>query len=379
MSPAAAHLSPAKKAIFALVALGLLALIGEGAARLAEWRKPPLQRSLPLPSPEPDETRQAHARQLHIEHRQRGVPLVEDAEQGWSLPLGRTLKLGETSYRTNSLGLRGAELGPRAPGELRLLTLGDSSIYGLAVPEERVFGAVAASLLGEAWQRPVLAVNGGVPGHDSQQSLSRLKSMGAVVDPEWVVIGNLWSDIFARAKRQGLQLEEAAETTQGILRHLAAYRLTRRALSPWLTSRQVRFIRSHADIGDLQGDDPSRVLLADYLRNLEGLARQAEALDALPVFLVLPAPMDLDPAPLPATVLAFREALRQVAAAHDAPLVDGPAYFAAHGANMAFWNDQVHPSVEGHALLGMALAAALLRNPPAGRQADPHSAATGER
>ena len=69
--------------------------------------------------------------------------------------------------------------------------------------------------------------------------------------------------------------------------------------------------------------------------------------------------MDLEPGFIPESILVYREGMRQVARAHGAPLVDGPAYFQEKGASVAFFRDQVHPSRLGHHLLGAALAGTL--------------------
>ena len=101
------------------------------------------------------------------------------------------------------------------------------------------------------------------------------------------------------------------------------------------------------------------MLLSEYIQNLKRLTRQIKALGAKPAFLILPAPMDLDPVPPPEAVLAYREAMRQAAAAADAPLVDGPALFVERGVDIGYWTDQVHPDRPGHLLLGEGLYDAL--------------------
>jgi len=342
--------------LWSALVLAFVLASAEGLARLAgPWLLPPTERVMPVAAPGWTQDFQNQA----LADRERlgahpPIPLAEDADRGWILPRSVQLDLGGISYRTNELGLRGPPVRPRPAGTERLLTLGDSSIFGDEVAEAAVFGNVAATRLAATWGRPVEAVNGGVPGHTSTQSLRNLEELGSKIQPTWVVIGNLWSDVY-RNDRGGPGSQPAVvRDTRGGLQHLAAYQLLRYALSPWLRSAKVRFI---ARRGDVAADaSQARVPLHDYIANLEAMATRSDALGARPVFLVLAAPMDLDRVPPPELVEEYREGMRQVADRHDAPLLDGPALFREHGATAGYFVDQVHPSDYGHALLGNGLA-----------------------
>ena len=85
--------------------------------------------------------------------------------------------------RVNTLALRGPELAEKQPNEIRLMTLGDSSVFGFGVEEADVFGAVAASYLSSEWARPVVPVNGGTPGYTSVQALHTLQDVGRHARP----------------------------------------------------------------------------------------------------------------------------------------------------------------------------------------------------
>jgi lysophospholipase L1-like esterase len=163
----------------------------------------------------------------------------------------------------------------------------------------------------------------------------------------------LWSDLV----RQGLAPRITPPS------RWATYRVGVLLLSPWLTARKVKFLDQKGDVGDL-GDESSRVGLREYRRNLLLLAERAKAGGARPAFLLLPAPMDLDAAVPPETVVAYRATMRSVAAELGAPLVDGEALVDARSATLAWWDDQVHPSALGHKELGVALAEALAPHRP---------------
>jgi lysophospholipase L1-like esterase len=173
-----------------------------------------------------------------------------------------------------------------------------------------------------------------------------LEKVGPAIGPHWVVIANFWSDV-VRAD------DWRAPPTE--LRRSALYRVTRQLLSPWLAARKVRWIASREDVHGAH-----RMPVDRYAAALRDLGERARAMGAEPVYLVLPAPMDLDRVPPPDAVLEYRAAMRAVAEGLGAPLVDGPAAFAAAHATIGHFLDQVHPSPEGHAILGRALAGALV-------------------
>jgi len=94
-------------------------------------------------------------------------------------------------YRTNSLGQRNRELGPKT-GE-RILFLGDSITFGLGVNEEHTFVRQVEALArrdGRAWE----TVNAGVNGLGTNGELAVLSESGLAVDPDVVVLGFYLND-----------------------------------------------------------------------------------------------------------------------------------------------------------------------------------------
>ena len=85
----------------------------------------------------------------------RGIPMVPHGRRAWALPPNTEMVETNVAVRVNSLALRGPELGPKQANEIRILTLGDSSVFGFGVPESDVFSSVAAAQLSDAWDRPV--------------------------------------------------------------------------------------------------------------------------------------------------------------------------------------------------------------------------------
>jgi lysophospholipase L1-like esterase len=367
---------PPRRWVFRLVAVfaGLLAL--EATARILEAATP--DRTLPTPA---DPFDRQFVRDLRDQRAAAGEDLrmVAEDPRSWALAPESTVCMGGlVPLRVNRLGMRGPELGPRAEAEVRLLSLGDSSCFGHGVAEERVMTEIAAARLGDRWGRSVRSVNGCVPGYDSAQSLATLEGFGDHVEPDWVVVSCLWSDLYAPG-REG-DPRASGGPLAGALDHAATYRVLARWLAPWTRPRKVRWIASRGDVGDAtapRAEAGARIDLAAYLANLRAIAAESRRIGARTAFVVLPAPLDFDEVRPPAAVAEYREGMRLVAAEAGEPLVDGPALFAARGLGVEGFLDKVHPAVAGHAALGEALAEALAAEPePASRPAVPGTPAS---
>ena len=120
--------------------------------------------------------------------------------------------------------------------------------------------------------------------------------------------------------------------------------------------------RVHTGREILRIDGPLAALLTGervvlYQRNLERLADMARDRGATPVYLIPPSDRDLRREPLEPPRPAYREAMEQIAEQQDALLVDGASPFVGGAASLML--DDVHPSTEGHRLLGETLATAL--------------------
>ena len=103
---------------------------------------------------------------------------------------GRHLQ-AEVLTTINSMGLRGEETAiPKPDGVRRLMTTGDSSIFGFGVQDSEVFSEVIAEALGDN----VEAVNAATPGYSSYQTINLLRLRALDTEPDLIIVGNLWSD-----------------------------------------------------------------------------------------------------------------------------------------------------------------------------------------
>lgn len=111
-------------------------------------------------------------------------PHVYSPVYGWSLRRGwhgRT-RDGRT-VRINDAGFRGPAAGTVAPGQRRVLLLGDSLTFGTGVEDGETFATQLASLA------PSLApLNLGVSGYGTDQELLLLERYGLSLDPAIVVL-----------------------------------------------------------------------------------------------------------------------------------------------------------------------------------------------
>src|SRR5262245_45917719 len=136
-----------------------------------------------------------------------GVPLAErlpllsvraNPYRGWEMVPG-THYTYLHSVHVNALGLRGPELGPKAPGELRVLFLGDSLTYGQGVADdETVPYTLERGLRAREPDRAWTVVNGGVRAYGTAQELGLLEELGARIEPDVVVLGWYWNDVAER-------------------------------------------------------------------------------------------------------------------------------------------------------------------------------------
>jgi len=345
-----------KKLCFsALMTLGVVGLLELGARGYEAMSPAPPPTPLPAPGPLkclPDCLPGVAAMPEQPQDLPRGIPMQQHPTRGWMLPPGVEMVETGVATRVNSLGLRGGEISSeKAPQEVRILTLGDSSVFGYGVEEHQTFGQVAATVLGTFWRVPVHSFNGGVPGYTSVQALATLNEVGPVVRPDWVVIAAIWSDLF----QTDTPLRRPGRKTVPF----ALYRLGIRLLGSWLPAQKVGWLDVERGVGTPAENREARTGLEKYRRTLDEIVAQTRAHGARPVFLILPAPIDLDPGPPPATIVAYRQAMVDAAAAAEAPMIDGAGLFRQDGASNQEFYDQIHPSRTGHARLGAAIAATL--------------------
>ena len=108
--------------------------------------------------------------------------------RGWEMVPSADHYTYDKLVRVNALGLRGPELEPKGPDELRVLALGDSMVYGQGVAEEGTLPYLLERRLEQHLERPVTVVNGGLRAYDTLLELALLEDLGPRIDPDLVLL-----------------------------------------------------------------------------------------------------------------------------------------------------------------------------------------------
>lgn len=116
-----------------------------------------------------------------------------DPELFWRLLPSRQFRLDDSAYppfRSNLLGLRGAEIPPRkAPGEIRVVCAGDSVTFGLGLADGQTYPDRLQARLRDDVRllgRQVHVLNAGTPGYGSVQGLRLVRRL-VPIRPDVVV------------------------------------------------------------------------------------------------------------------------------------------------------------------------------------------------
>jgi lysophospholipase L1-like esterase len=114
-----------------------------------------------------------------------------DPDLFWRLKPDMVLDYGgeKGGCRTNALGLRSAPLGPKQAGEFRILALGESTTFGVGVPDRLAYPQRLESLLHESGVCPrCRVINAGVSAWSSFQSRRYLETRGLALQPDLVLV-----------------------------------------------------------------------------------------------------------------------------------------------------------------------------------------------
>jgi lysophospholipase L1-like esterase len=107
-------------------------------------------------------------------------------------------------YRTNSAGMRGAEVALEKPGGVfRIAVIGDSITMGSGVLEHQPYPVLLEGLLTAEYEVPQFEVlNLGISGLNLQMSVGRLEAVGHPFQPDLVVYGFTENDLRGRHYRK---------------------------------------------------------------------------------------------------------------------------------------------------------------------------------
>ena len=264
------------------------------------------------------------------------LPMRANPVRGWEMVEGVHYTYHHPAS-VNSLGLRSPELAARAPGEVRVLVLGDSLVYGQGVGDDETLPHRLQSLLAEldADGRPWNVVNAGHRAYDTRQELALLEELGREIDPDVVVLCWYWNDLverdiagtYERLRDKGVLAFDTGTVIEGWSKvGWSARELLRRSALVMYLHDLVD--RSQAENMGSEDIEAGLARLPDYLTRFRELCAE---LGARPLFAVVPDPgAFLGPHPEPE--ISGRALLAAEAAGlATVPLADGLAPWLAEG------------------------------------------------
>jgi hypothetical protein len=104
-----------------------------------------------------------------------------------------TLSKLDVSIRVNSLGLRGPQLGPKQPGEFRIINFGDSITFGDYMEESESIPAQLQQYL-EAAGKKAVVLNAALPGANASDQFHHYLELAEAVKPDLVLVGAYLND-----------------------------------------------------------------------------------------------------------------------------------------------------------------------------------------
>lgn len=264
------------------------------------------------------------------------VPIVlpSHPERGWSLPISSEFSFAGFPATSNSLGLRSPE--PVEDPTLRMLALGDSTVFGHGVADGHPFPEVLAERTGADVQ------NAGVPGYTCRQSAHRYREVVESLSPDIVLLYSMHND--ARIiKSDENWLGAAGHHPVGVVRLLIA-------ATTWV---RIQRRISRMSLLEFQGC-LTGIIDAQQLRGGRTLLITPASYAAFDPDLSVDDLKDVGP---------FYEALRQVAEDTGTVHLDMSDIRWAKG-NLpdTIMLDSVHPTRLGHRLMARWIHAALLES-----------------
>ncbi|MDM8553410.1 hypothetical protein QUF75_01615 [Desulfococcaceae bacterium HSG7] len=118
-----------------------------------------------------------------------------DIDLGWALKPNK--RIGDkNTVTTNSLGLRSPEIFPEKKNEFRILSLGESTTFGIGVSDSETYSAKLQEILNKKniTSNKVTVINAGISAYSSFQSLKYLELKGIKLKPDLILFYNELND-----------------------------------------------------------------------------------------------------------------------------------------------------------------------------------------
>lgn len=264
----------------------------------------------------------------------------------WEQPKGTRVEHG-VRVTINQYGLRGkAPKIPKPQKQKRIMSVGDSSIFGFLVEEEDVFTSIATKNLLN-WED----INAGCPGYSSEQSLIWVRQFSKLFEIDLLVIANLWSDSTSMgfSDREMLQGKNA-QSSKNIL--LFERSNLFRVLYSVFSSIPRKLEWSKRNI-----DGRNRVSPKEYRENLVQMTQIMKRQGGKVIFLALASQEEIEEKITDKKGEKYRMIMRQIAIQEEFPIIEAKDVWLNQKNLFA---DFIHPNKEGHRQLGEKLQSFLI-------------------
>ncbi|MEE2750471.1 MAG: sulfatase-like hydrolase/transferase [Myxococcota bacterium] len=290
----------------------------------------------------------------------RGTAMEPHPTRMWTLRRDMTEQFGAPT-RVKEQGLRAVQT-TGAP--LKILTLGDSSIFGHALAEQDTLHAHLKAALGERGVE-VDVLCGAIPGYSTEQTLRLLDEVGWDLKPDLIVIGTLWSDNnldhFVDAEWMAL-LNSPVSRFDGWMRSWSrAWRTARSKTSPQVSATHGADFSPVGWIRDPEPEGRRRVPPTDYANNLDRILLEAQRRGVGALMFQPVNPERLTGEVDRSAWGAYFEIQRGIATRRGVPIVDGVESLRASGLGVgrAFLDD-LHPTGAANRVYAEAVAERLV-------------------
>jgi lysophospholipase L1-like esterase len=287
------------------------------------------------------------------------VGVFTSAEAGlrlfiWAIEPGETASFGAAALIGEN-GLRVSATRPQFADAPRILTLGDSSVFGHGLSDGETLHEQLQLQMGAAGV-PAAVDCGGVPGYSTEQSIRLLEEVGWKLDPEVLVIANQFSDMNRDRFSDRVLMEQLNTPLVRIASVLSASLVFGGARSLIASARGVP---EYAAIGwpSPSSEGVPRVPPDEYVDNLVVMLERARERSVAVVFLQLPERQAMLNGDRP----TYAVLMDYVGQAWGVPVVYGDEAYRRAGIPVStLFQDEVHATAEGQAVLAGALVEALI-------------------
>jgi hypothetical protein len=264
-------------------------------------------------------------------------------------------KIDRRPVHINSRGTRGPDFQPeKAPGTIRILSLGDSRTFGWGLSDEETYSRRLEHSLHNQIGKPVEIINAGVNAWSYPQMEVYFREEGLGLRPDVVIVAeaNLWTQFSEQNSPEFVEKFLSRVRLKNFLRRFALYHFFIEVqLQDFYQRHRTKFIpvdpKQDGLFKEQQLEDPDRV----FRESIQRLCLTAETNGVQPVLLHIPTLSDLGPTN---ESLGLR-VKRAVAGQLDSPLVDLTDDLKPGGKSLYLDADPVHLNAQGNLIVSKRL------------------------